>query len=155
MLREIFGVELGNINAHIEEVYSGITVVKAYDGKATSDKRFDILNKKIRFANQHSQFLSGLMHPIMAFTGHLGYVAVCVTGALLTMNGAISFGVIVAFMVYVRLFSSPLSRIAQAVGGLQPAAAASERVFEFIDEEEMEDERNIQNNINKDIILFL
>ena len=138
-------VELGNMNAHIEEIYSGITVVKAYDGKATADKKFDKLNKKIRFANQHSQFLSGLMHPIMAFTGHLGYVAVCVTGALLTMNGVISFGVIVAFMLYVRLFSSPLSRIAQAVGGLQPAAAASERVFEFIDEDEMADEHEIHN----------
>ena len=145
-------VELGNINAHIEEVYSGIAVVKAYDGKAMADKRFDALNKKIRFANQRSQFLSGLMHPIMAFIGHLGYVAVCVTGALLTMNGTISFGVIIAFMIYVRLFSSPLSRIAQAVGGLQPAAAASERVFEFIDEEEMDDERNIQRIVDKDTI---
>lgn len=145
-------VELGNMNAHIEEIYSGINVVKAYDGKATADKKFDKLNKKIRFANQHSQFLSGLMHPIMAFTGNLGYVAVCITGALLTMNGAISFGVIVAFMTYVRLFSSPLSRIAQAVGGLQPAAAASERVFEFIDEDEMADERNIKKHIDKDAI---
>ena len=145
-------VELGNINAHIEEVYSGIAVVKAYDGKAMADKRFDALNKKIRFANQRSQFLSGLMHPIMAFIGHLGYVAVCVTGALLTMNGTISFGVIIAFMIYARLFSSPLSRIAQAVGGLQPAAAASERVFEFIDEEEMDDERNIQRIVDKDTI---
>ena len=145
-------VELGNMNAHIEEVYSGIAVVKAYDGKATADKKFDKLNKKIHFANQHSQFLSGMMHPIMAFTGNLGYVAVCVTGALLTMNGAISFGVIVAFMTYVRLFSSPLSRIAQAVGGLQPAAAASERVFEFIDEDEMADEREIKNRIDKDAI---
>ncbi|MBQ9684720.1 ABC transporter ATP-binding protein [Candidatus Saccharibacteria bacterium] len=145
-------VELGNMNAHIEEVYSGISVVKAYDGKTTADKKFDKLNKKIRFANQHSQFLSGMMHPIMAFTGNLGYVAVCVTGALLTMSGTISFGVIVAFMTYVRLFSSPLSRIAQAVGGLQPAAAASERVFEFIDEDEMPDEHNIKSRINKDNI---
>ena len=145
-------VELGNMNAHIEEIYSGISVVKAYDGKTTADIKFDKLNKKIRFANQHSQFLSGMMHPIMAFTGNLGYVAVCVTGALLTMNGAISFGVIVAFMTYVRLFSSPLSRIAQAVGGLQPAAAASERVFEFIDEDEMPDEHNIKSRINKDNI---
>ncbi|MCR5572208.1 MAG: ABC transporter ATP-binding protein/permease [Candidatus Saccharibacteria bacterium] len=145
-------VELGNMNAHIEEVYSGITVVKAYDGKQTADKRFDKLNAKIRTANMNGQFLSGMMHPIMAFTGHLGYVAVCVTGALLAMNGVISFGVIVAFMVYVRLFSSPLSRIAQAVGGLQPAAAASERVFEFIDEEEMSDESQIEAHINKDTI---
>ena len=145
-------VELGNINAHIEEVYSGIAVVKAYDGKEVSDKKFDKLNKKIRFANQRGQFMSGMMHPIMAFTGNLGYVAVCVTGALLTMNGVISFGIIVAFMTYVRLFSSPLSRIAQAVGGLQPAAAASERVFEFIDEEEMPNEHDITNRVDKESI---
>lgn len=145
-------VEFGNMNAHIEEVYSGITVVKAYDGKQTADKRFDKLNAKIRTANMNGQFLSGMMHPIMAFTGHLGYVAVCVTGALLAMNGVISFGAIVAFMVYVRLFSSPLSRIAQAVGGLQPAAAASERVFEFIDEDEMSDESQIKTHIDKDTI---
>jgi len=145
-------VELGNMNAHIEEVYSGIAVVKAYDGKEISDKKFDKLNSRIRFANQHGQFMSGLMHPVMAFTGNLGYVAVCVAGALLTMNGVISFGTIVAFMVYVRLFSSPLSRIAQAVGGLQPAAAASERVFDFIDEEEMPREAKNAMRVNKDSI---
>lgn len=142
-------IELGNINAHIEEVYSGIAVVKAYDGKETADKKFNTINKKIRNANLHSQFLSGLMHPIMAFTGNLGYVAVCVTGAFLTMSGTISFGVIVAFITYARLFSSPLSRIAQAIGGLQPAAAASERVFEFIDEEEMADEQHINTRVDK------
>ena len=142
-------IELGNMNAHIEEVYSGIAVVKAYDGKETADKKFNAINKKIRNANLHSQFLSGLMHPIMAFTGNLGYVAVCVTGAFLTMSGTISFGVIVAFITYARLFSSPLSRIAQAIGGLQPAAAASERVFEFIDEEEMADEQHINTRVDK------
>ena len=146
-------VELGNMNAHIEEVYSGIAVVKAYDGKETADRKFNKLNKKIRNANLHSQFLSGLMHPIMAFTGNLGYVAVCVTGAILTMNGMISFGVIIAFITYTRLFSSPLSRIAQAVGNLQPAAAASERVFEFIDEEEMASEQHINHRIDKTAIL--
>ena len=140
------------MNAHIEEVYSGISVVKAYEGKQIADKHFDKLNAKIRTANMNGQFLSGMMHPIMAFTGHLGYVAVCVTGALLTMNGVISVGVIVAFMVYVRLFSSPLSRIAQAVGGLQPAAAASERVFEFIDEDEMSKEDQIKTHIDKDTV---
>ena len=145
-------IELGNMNAHIEEIYSGIAVVKAYDGKETADKKFNKLNKKIRNANLHSQFLSGLMHPIMAFTGNLGYVAVCVTGAILTINGAISFGVIIAFISYARLFSSPLSRIAQAVGNLQPAAAASERVFEFIDEEEMSDEQHINSHIDKSVI---
>ena len=143
-------VELGNMNSHIEEVYSGISVVKAYDGKSTADQKFDRINKKIHTANQRSQFLSGMMHPFMAFVGNFGYVAVCVTGALLTMNGAISFGIIVAFISYVRLFSSPLSRIAQAIGGLQPAAASSERVFEFIDEEEMPSERGLTAHIDKD-----
>ena len=145
-------VELGNMNSHIEEVYSGIAVVKAYDGKSTADQKFDRINKKIHTANQRSQFLSGMMHPFMAFVGNFGYVAVCVTGALLTMNGAISFGIIVAFISYVRLFSSPLSRIAQAIGGLQPAAASSERVFEFIDEEEMPSERGLTAHIDKDNI---
>lgn len=143
-------VELGNMNSHIEEVYSGIAVVKAYDGKSTADQKFDRINKKIHTANQRSQFLSGMMHPFIAFVGNFGYVAVCVTGALLTMNGAISFGIIVAFISYVRLFSSPLSRIAQAIGGLQPAAASSERVFEFIDEEEMPSERGLTAHIDKD-----
>ena len=144
--------ELGNMNAHIEEVYSGIAVVKAYDGKATADRKFDAINKRIYHANQKSQFLSGMMHPFMAFVGNFGYVAVCVTGALLTMNGVISFGIIVAFILYVRLFSSPLSRIAQAIGGLQPAAASSERVFAFLDEEEMPSEKDIKTVVDKDTI---
>ena len=142
-------VELGKMNSHIEEVYSGIAVVKAYDGKATADRKFDIINKKIHTANQRSQFLSGMMHPFMAFIGNFGYMAVCVTGAILTMNGAISFGVIVAFILYARLFSSPLSRIAQAIGGLQPAAASSERVFELLDEEEMPSEKELTAHIDK------
>ena len=144
--------ELGNMNAHIEEVYSGIAVVKAYDGKPTADRKFDQINKRIRHANQRSQFLSGMMHPFMAFVGHFGYVAVCVTGALLTMNHVISFGIIVAFIIYVRLFSSPLSRIAQAIGNLQPAAASSERVFEFLDEEEMESEKDIKEEVDKSAV---
>ena len=142
-------VELGKMNSHIEEVYSGIAVVKAYDGKAIADRKFDVINKKIHTANQRSQFLSGMMHPFMAFIGNFGYMAVCVVGAILTMNGIISFGVIVAFILYARLFSSPLSRIAQAVGGLQPAAASSERVFEFLDEEEMSSEKGLVSNIDK------
>ena len=145
-------VELGKMNSHIEEVYSGIAVVKVYGGKETADRKFDVINKKIHTANQRSQFLSGLMHPFMAFIGNFGYVAVCVVGALLTMNGAISFGVIVAFILYARLFSSPLSRIAQAVGGLQPAAASSERVFEFLDEEEMPSEKGLTAHIDKKTI---
>ena len=145
-------VELGKLNAHIEETYSGLNVVRAYNGKAESDKKFDRLNKRVFIANQRSQFLTGLMHPIMAFIGNFGYVAVCVTGALLTKNGAISFGVIVAFITYVRLFTSPLSRIAQSMSSLQSAAAASERVFEFIDEKEMADDSDKKLRISKDKI---
>jgi len=141
--------ELGKLNSHIEEVYSGLNVVKAYNGKAESDRKFDALNKRVYIANQRSQFLSGLMHPVMIFIGNFGYVAVCVAGALLVTNNAITFGVIVAFMSYVRLFTSPLSRIAQSMTSLQSAAAASERVFEFIDEEEMSNQSEITNHIDK------
>ena len=90
-------VELGNLNGHIEEIYSGLNVVKVYNGKKESDKKFDELNKKVAIANQKSQFLSGIMHPLMHFMGNLGYVAVCIVGAIMTMNGYISFGIIVAF----------------------------------------------------------
>lgn len=145
--------ELGKLNAHIEEIYSGLNIVKAYNGKADSDRKFDRLNKRVFLANQRSQFLSGLMHPIMAFIGNFGYVAVCVAGALLTSNNVITFGVIVAFISYVRLFTSPLSRIAQSMSSLQSAAAASERVFAFVDEEEMSDQKDIKQHINKEQIV--
>lgn len=133
-------VELGNLNGHIEEVYSGLNVVKAYNGKKTANEKFDLYNKKVYSANRMSQFLSGLMMPMMSFIGNFGYVAVCIVGSLLTVNGNISFGVIVAFITYVRLFTSPLSQIAQAFSSLQTTAAASERVFELFDEEEMANE---------------
>jgi len=134
--------ELGSINGHIEEIYSGHNVVKAYNGIESANQKFDEINDKLFESIRKSQFLSGLMHPIMAFIGNFGYVAVCVAGALLVLNGNISFGVIVAFMVYIRLFTNPLMQIAQATTQLQGAAAASERVFEFLDEEEMADESN-------------
>ena len=134
--------ELGNINGHIEEIYSGHNVVKAYNGIEAANKKFDEINSRLFESVRKSQFLSGLMHPIMSFIGHLGYVAVCVVGALLTLNGYISFGVIVAFMIYIRLFTNPLMQIAQATTQLQSTAAASERVFEFLDEKEMADESN-------------
>lgn len=130
-------VELGNLNGHIEEVYSGLNVVKAYNGKKGTMVKFDEYNEKVYNANRKSQFLSGLMMPMMNFIGNFGYVCVCIVGALLTTNDMISFGVIVAFITYVRLFTSPLSQIAQAMTNLQSTAAASERVFDFIDEEEM------------------
>ena len=141
--------ELGNLNGHIEEVYSGLNVVKAYNGKNEADEKFDLYNKKVYEANRKSQFLSGLMPPMMNFIGNFGYVAVCIVGALLAMNNYISFGVIVAFIAYVRLFTSPLSQMAQAMTSFQSTAAASERVFEFIDEEEMANQDNIKKHLNK------
>ena len=136
--------ELGRLNSHIEETYSGLLVVKAYNAKSVVDKKFDYYNKRVYEANQKSQFLSGLMHPIMGFIGNFGYVAVCIVGAILVMKDSIEFGTIVAFISYVRLFTSPLSRIAQSFSSLQSVAAASERVFEFIDEEEMQTEQKTE-----------
>ena len=142
--------ELGKLNGHIEEIYSGLNIVKVYNGKKQSDNKFNELNKKVYDANRKSQFLSGIMHPMMHFIGNLGYVAVCVVGALLTMNNVISFGVIVAFITYVRLFTNPLSQIAQSMTFLQSTAAASERVFEFIDETEMPDQKELSNKLDKE-----
>ena len=136
--------ELGNINSHIEEIYSGLNVVKAYNGQKEADKEFDRLNQKVYDANRKSQFLSGLMPPMMMFIGNLGYVAVCVVGALLVMNDAITFGTIVAFIIYVRMFTSPLTQIAQSLNYLQSCAAAAERVFEFLDEAEMPEQHPTQ-----------
>lgn len=139
--------ELGALNGHIEEVYGGLNVVKAYNGQKISNEKFDALNEKVYNANRKSQFLSGLMMPMMSFIGNFGYVAVCIVGALLTINGKISFGVIIAFITYVRMFTSPLSQIAQAMTSLQSTAAASERVFEFLDEEEMKDESSLKKHL--------
>ena len=139
--------ELGELNGHIEEIYSGLNVVKVYNGQKSANEKFDDLNKRVYNANRKSQFLSGLMQPIMNFIGNFGYVAVCIVGALLTMNNQISFGVIVAFITYVRLFTSPLSQIAQAMTSLQSTAAAAERVFEFIDEKEMQDEKGFTKTL--------
>ena len=132
--------ELGEINGHIEEAYSGHTVLRVYNAERQFSETFESLNEKLYNASWKSQFLSGLMMPVMNFVGNLGYVTVCVVGALLALNGSITFGVIVAFMVYVRLFTSPLSQIAQALTSLQSASAAAGRVFEFLEAEEMEDE---------------
>ena len=142
-------VELGDLNGHIEEIYSGHNVVKAYNGDKEALEEFNRLNDRLYECNRKSQFLSGLMHPIMGFVGNFGYVAVCVVGALLTMNNVISFGVIVAFMVYIRQFTNPLNQIAQAMTSLQSVAAASERVFEFLDEKEMNTQENITRHLDK------
>lgn len=129
--------QLGNMNGHIEEIYSGHDVVKVNNALEEANQKFDEINENLYESARKSQFLSGLMMPLMSFVGNFGYVAVCIVGALLVMNNNITFGVIVAFMIYVRLFTNPLTTIAQSMTQLQSAAAASERVFEFLSEEEM------------------
>jgi len=142
--------ELGELNGYIEEIYSGHNVVKAYNGEVLAKKEFNKLNEKLYDSNRKSQFLSGIMQPIMMFVGNFGYVAVCVVGALLVQKNLITFGVIVAFMIYVRMFTNPLSQIAQSMTSLQSIAASSERVFEFLDEKEMADESNLKGILNKE-----
>lgn len=141
--------ELGNLNGYIEEVYSGLNVVKTCNAKEEVTMKFDRLNDKLYDCNRKSQFLSGLMHPIMSFIGNFSYVAVCVVGALLVSKDMISFGVIVAFIMYVRLFTNPLSQIAQAMTSLQTTAAASERIFSLLEDEEMSTEDNITKKLDK------
>ena len=141
--------KLGALNGHIEEIYSGHTVVKAYNGEKNAKKVFDELNNNLRDSAFKAQSLSGLMQPLMAFIGNFGYVAVCVMGAVLTMKGYIGFEVIVAFMMYIRLFTQPLAQIAQATQSLQSAAAAGERVFAFLGAEEMSDESDKTEKLGK------
>ena len=133
--------ELGNLNANIEEIYSNVSVVKSYNAKEETRDGFNKINEKLFNATRKSGFLSGLMPPMMMFIGNFGYVCVCIVGALLVINNKISFGIIIAFISYVRLFTSPLSQIAQTMSSFQQTAAASERVFELLDEEEMEEEK--------------
>ena len=131
---------LGEINGHIEESYAGHNVIKAYNAENAVKNTFNRINYKLYQSAWKSQFFSGLMMPLMNFVGNLGYVAVCVVGAVLVASGNITFGTVIAFTLYVRLFTSPLSQLAQAFTSMQTAAAASERVFEFLDEEELSDE---------------
>ena len=138
---------LGALNGHIEEMYTGHTVVKAYNGETAAQQTFDEMNDKLRESGFRAQTLAGMMMPVMTFVGNLGYVAVCVVGGAMALNDMISFGVIVAFMMYVRYFTQPLSQIAQAVQSLQSAAAAGERVFEFLEAEEMPDESGKKSDI--------
>ncbi len=140
---------LGDINGHIEEIYTGHNVVKVYNGSKEAKKTFEEINDNLYKSAWKSQFLSGLMMPVMGFIGNFGYVAVCVVGAVLAMNGNISFAVIIAFMIYIRLFTQPLSQIAQAMNNLQRTAAAGERVFEFLEEEELEDESSKEKKLDK------
>lgn len=129
--------ELGNINGHIEEMYSGHNVVKVYNGTRESNRKFDEINERLYDSARKSQFISGMMQPIMMFIGNFGYLAVCIVGAMLVIKGKTSIGSIVAFMVYIRLFTNPLSTIAQSATQFQSTAAAAERAFEFLEEDEM------------------
>lgn len=138
---------LGNINGHVEEVYSGHIVLTAYNGEVKAKKEFDELNEKLYNSAWKAQFLSGFMMPMMGFIGNLGYVGVCIVGAMLVIDGKIDFGVITAFMIYIRLFTQPLSQFAQIVNNMQSAAAAGERVFAILESEEMADESDITNKL--------
>lgn len=131
---------LGQLNGHVEEIYTGHNVVKAYNGEKAALSDFDRINEELYGCAWKSQFLSGLMQPLMGFVGNLGYVAVCVMGAVLVKGGHTDFGTIVAFMIYVRQFTNPLSQMAQAATSLQSTAAASSRVFEFLEQPELSDE---------------
>lgn len=139
---------LGNMNGHVEEMYSGHNIVRAYGATAQSKKEFDRINDNLYNSAWKSQFFSGMLMPLMGFVGNLGYVAVCIVGATLTMSGAIRFGTVIAFISYVKLFTNPLSQISQAVSSLMSAGAAGERVFGFLAEEEMPDDSGCTAHID-------
>lgn len=141
---------LGKINGFVEEMYTGHNIVKAYNGEEAAQREFDSFNDDLFDSAFKSLFLSGMMMPIMGFIGNLGYVVVCIVGAVQVINGAISIGTIVAFIVYVRLFTQPLTQLGQAMTSLQSVAAASERVFEFINEPELENEDD-KKLVHKDV----
>ena len=141
--------ELGKLNGYIEEIYSGLNVVRSCNAKDETINEFDKLNDNLYDCNRKSQFLSGLMQPIMGFIGNFSYVTVCIVGSLLVSKSVISFGVIVAFIMYVRLFTNPLSQIAQAMTSMQSTAAASERVFGLLEEVEMDSENDITKKLDK------
>ena len=147
---------LGNLNGHIEEAYSGQNTIKVYNGESKSRATFDKHNKDLYTSGWKSQFLSGLMMPLMSFIGNFGYVAVCVVGAALVLNGTISLGVVSAFIIYVRLFTQPLSQLAQVGTNLQSTMAASERVFELLGEKELSDEseKHLPNPMVKGSVEF-
>ncbi|MCR4893615.1 MAG: ABC transporter ATP-binding protein/permease [Eubacteriales bacterium] len=152
---------LGLINGHIEEMYAGHVIVKAYNGEAQSIEEFEILNRHLYENNWKSQFISGIMRPIMEFLSNAGYVAICVLGAIMVRNGVIRFGTVIAFILYVKMFTQPLGQIAQAATSIQSATAAAERIFSFLGEEEMENESakpdllsNVDGLVNFDHVHF-
>ena len=142
---------LGAINGHIEESFSGHNVIKAFNAEGRTVSTFNAINKKLYASAWRSQFLSGLMQPIMMFVGNLGYVGVCVVGGIIAINnGDLAFiGVMTSFMIYIRLFSQPLAQLAQVTNTLQSTAAAAERVFDFLEEEELEDESSKTQKLEK------
>ncbi|MFS9105814.1 ABC transporter ATP-binding protein [Streptococcus parasanguinis] len=131
---------LAKVSGYVEEIYSGHNIVISYNGRHQAKNHFDAINQDLYHSMWKSQFFSGIMMPLMQFVGNFGYVMVCIVGAVLTINGDITIGTIVAFMTYVRIFTQPISQMAQGITQLQSASAAMGRVFEFLDEEEMEDE---------------
>ena len=141
--------ELGDLNGYIEEMYSGYIVTRTCNGVNESKKRFNKLNNGLYKSNMMSQFLSGMMGPFMGLISNIGYVSVCIVGALLVSKNTITFGVIVAFMIYIRLFTNPLNQIAQSLTSMQSTAAASERVFEFLEEKELSNQDNITKKLDK------
>ena len=144
--------ELGRLNGHIEEIYSGVNVVKSYNAIESVRNEFNKYNKNVYVANKKSEFLSGMMHPFMEFIGNFGYLSVCIVGAILTKNNIITFGTIIAFITYARLFSNPLRQIGQVMASMQGVASASERVFEILDEEELSDESKLNKYLdNKEV----
>ena len=131
---------LGELNGYVEEMYSGHEVVRISRAGRKVGEHFDRLNAAVYDANWKSQFLSGVMQPLMNVIGNIAYVAVCVVGSILAINGTIEFGVIVSFILYVRLFTSPLTQIAQGMTNMQTASASAHRIFDFLESEEMADE---------------
>ena len=133
---------LGALNGYIEESYSGHETIKLSEAERQVNKAFDKLNIDVYNANWKSQFLSGIMQPLMSVISNVAYVAVCVVGSILAVNGKINFGVIVPYILYVRLFTSPLTQIAQGLTNLQTASASAGRIFDFLESEDMPDEND-------------
>ena len=131
---------LGELNGYVEEMYSSHQVVRISRAGGQVGEKFNRLNAAVYDANWKSQFLSGVMQPLMNVIGNISYVAVCVVGSILAINGAIEFGVIVSFILYVRLFTSPLTQIAQGMTNMQTASASAHRIFDFLEGEELPDE---------------
>jgi len=141
---------LGELNGQVEEVYSGHNVVRAYNAEEFEQARFDEINNRFRNTTWRAQFFGGIMPPLMGFVGNLGYVLVCIVGAVLATKGIITFGTIVAFMMYIRLFTAPLQQLGQIFTQIQSTAASSKRVFAFLDEDELPDDSDLPTRIDED-----